>query len=306
MTAILWFRQDLRLYDNPALLHLSQHHDTFIPIYIWDETFPYPMGSAQKWWLHHSLHALQKDLKAKHNATLLLRRGNPQEILEKIILKTNSSGLFWNCCYDPYSLKRDQKIKEHLSKRIKVESFNGSLLFEPSTILNQSKKPFRVFTPFYKACITRANLSNSIPSPANCKGVSASLQSDILSDWNLLPTQPNWAKKFEQFWIPGEEGAQQQLKEFLKKGLPHYAEARDFPSKRITSRLSPYLHFGEVSPHQIWSDVQHSKTDAKDIRKFQSELMWREFSYYLLFHFPTIPHKNFKSAFNKFKWSENK
>lgn len=306
MTAILWFRQDLRLADNPALSALAQVHTSFIPLYIWDETSPHAMGGAQKWWLHHSLVSLDKSLKEKYNAPLLLLKGNPQKILETVIEKTKANALFWNRCYDPHAIQRDTKIKEHFKNKLSVESFNGSLLWEPWEILNQSKKPFRVFTPYYKACLAAVKPAEPSSKPKGLKGLSSSFKSQTLDDWKLLPTQPNWAKGFEGVWNPGEKGGQAQLNKFLNHGLHHYDKGRDFPGQDNVSRLSPHLHFGEVSPHQAWYAAQDSEASPKNIAKFQSELGWREFSYYLLFHFPTLPKENFNPTFNEFQWTQNK
>ena len=306
MTAILWFRQDLRLADNAALSAIAQNHTNFLPVYIWDETNPHPMGGAQQWWLHHSLAALDKSLQEKYGAPLLLLKGNPQDLLQQIVTSTKATSLFWNRCYEPHAIQRDTKIKEHFKTQLSVQSSNGSLLFEPWEVLNQSEKPFRVFTPFYKACLSRLKPAEPSGTPTGLKGISCSVKSHTLSDWNLLPTQPNWAKGFDPVWTPGEKGAHAQLKKFLDHGLHDYGKGRDFPAQESVSRLSPHLHFGEISPHQAWYAAQDSDATPQNIAKFQSELGWREFSYYLLFHFPTLPKENFNPTFDQFQWVNNR
>lgn len=306
MTALLWFRHDLRLTDNPALSALARDYNSFIPVYIWDDTTPTPMGGAQKWWLHHSLAALDQALQEKYNTPLLLLKGDPQKQLENLVEQTKAQGLFWNRCYDPHAIQRDTNIKDHFKNRLSVQSFNGSLLFEPWEILNQSKKPFRVFTPFYKACLNTLKPSQPTDAPTALKGFHPQPQGHHLKDWDLLPTQPNWAQGFEPVWTPGEKGAHAQLKKFLDHGLHDYDKGRDFPAQESVSRLSPHLHFGELSPHQAWYAAQDSDASPKNISKFQSELCWREFSYYLLFHFPTLPRENFNPTFNQFEWQANK
>jgi deoxyribodipyrimidine photo-lyase len=306
MTAILWFRQDLRLTDNPALFHIARHYKDFIPLYIWDETDPTPMGSAQRWWLHHSLLALETSLKTTYNAPLFLFRGNPLTLLKEIIHETKAEGLFWNRCYEPHAIKRDIQIKNSFKNTLQVESFNGSLLFEPWEVSTKSNSPFRVFTPFQKAALQRLTPREPLASPRLLKFKKTSLKGEALSSWKLLPPRPNWAVNFSSLWEPGEAGASKKLKVFKKTNLSHYARQRDYPHDAATSLLSPHLHLGEISPHQVWHAVQESDASRENISKFQSELLWREFSYHLLFHFPTLPSKNFNPTFNKFAWKENK
>lgn len=305
MTAILWFRQDLRLTDNPALHHIAQHYEDFIPLYIWDETDPICMGSAQKWWLHHSLSALDASLKDVYKSPLVLLKGDPLIVLEKIIQKTKAQGLFWNRCYEPHAIKRDTKIKNSFKNIINVESFNGSLLSEPWEVLTKSKSPFRVFTPFVKATFHHLSPRKPIDLSRALKFKHADVKGEPLDSWKLLSSRPPKAANFSSVWEPGEQGAHKKLKQFVKAGLIHYAKHRDFPNIPGTSLLSPHLHFGEISPHQAWHTAEESTVSRESINKFQSELMWREFSYYLLFHFPTLPSKNFNSVFNNFAWKEN-
>lgn len=248
MTAILWFRQDLRLSDNPALSYVSQHYKTFIPLYIWDETTPFQSGSAQKWWLHHSLEALDQSLKETYKIPLFLFRGNPLTLLKKIIQETHAEGLFWNRCYDPHSLERDTKIKSFFKKDLTVESFNGSVLFEPWEILNKSKKPFRVFTPFYKTCIQHLEPHAPLKRSSSLEGHKTSLKGDALSNWKLLPTSPNWAVNFSSCWTPGEQGAKKKLQHFLSHGLSDYEKERDYPANPATSCLSPTFILVKSAP----------------------------------------------------------
>lgn len=308
MPAIVWFRQDLRLSDNPALSYAVENHASIIPIYIYDETKPtsLQMGGAQKWWLHHSLESLNTQLKEKYQSKLFLFKGNPLEILKKLVKETKATGLFWNRCYDPHAIDRDKKIKSFFKESLSVESFNGSLLFEPWDVSTKSKKPYQVFTPFYRFCHDNIMPRATMGKPKKIKATVSSLKSDTLESWKLLPTKPNWAKGFEPVWTPGEKGAQKRLKNFLTQGIHSYAEFRDFPQKEAVSRLSPHLHFGEISPHQAWYAAQESDASAKNKKKFQSELGWREFSYYILFHFPHIVRKNFNKKFDNFPWENNK
>ncbi len=305
-TAIHWFRQDLRLSDNPALDSAAQY-ETLIPIYILDEvnSGEFKMGAASKWWLHQSLTKLNESLDGK----LLVYQGNPHEILNKLIEEQEVSYVTWNRCYEPWRIDRDKEIKRNFEdKNLVVESFSASLLWEPWTISKDDGTPYRVFTPFYKkGCLNseeprlpagKVDLSNLY---------SEGLSSDSITDLNLLPTI-KWYKSFEEEWNPGEIGAEQNLNSFLDSGLLNYKEGRNFPSQEFVSRLSPHLHFGEISPNEVWYRAKTKEGISgieKSLAHFHSELGWREFSYYLLYHFPDLPNKNFQEKFDIFPWQEN-
>jgi deoxyribodipyrimidine photo-lyase len=305
-TAIHWFRQDLRLSDNPALDSAAQY-ETLIPIYILDEvnSGEFKMGAASKWWLHQSLTKLNESLDGK----LLVYQGNPHEILNKLIEEQEVSYVTWNRCYEPWRIDRDKEIKRNFEdKNVTVESFSASLLWEPWTISKDDGTPYRVFTPFYKkGCLNseeprlpagKVDLSNLY---------SEDLSSGSIKDLNLLPTI-KWYKSFEEEWNPGEIGAEQNLNSFLDSGLLNYKEGRNFPSQEFVSRLSPHLHFGEISPNEVWYRAKTKEGISgieKSLAHFHSELGWREFSYYLLYHFPDLPNKNFQEKFDIFPWQEN-
>ena len=305
-TAIHWFRQDLRLSDNPALDSAAQY-ETLIPIYILDEvnSGEFKMGAASKWWLHQSLTKLNESLDGK----LLVYQGNPHEILNKLIEEQEVSYVTWNRCYEPWRIDRDKEIKRNFEdKNVAVESFSASLLWEPWTISKDDGTTYRVFTPFYKkGCLNseeprlpagKVDLSNLY---------SKDLSSDSITDLNLLPTI-KWYKSFEEEWNPGEIGAEQNLNSFLDSGLLNYKEGRNFPSQEFVSRLSPHLHFGEISPNEVWYRAKTKEGISgieKSLAHFHSELGWREFSYYLLYHFPDLPNKNFQEKFDIFPWQEN-
>ena len=305
-TAIHWFRQDLRLSDNPALDSAAQY-ETLIPIYILDEvnSGEFKMGAASKWWLHQSLTKLNESLDGK----LLVYQGNPHEILNKLIEEQEVSYVTWNRCYEPWRIDRDKEIKRKFEdKNVAVESFSASLLWEPWTISKDDGTPYRVFTPFYK----KGCLNSEEPRlPAGKVGLSnlysEDLSSGSITDLNLLPTI-KWYKSFEEEWNPGEIGAEQNLNSFLDSGLLNYKEGRNFPSQEFVSRLSPHLHFGEISPNEVWYRAKTKEGISgieKSLAHFHSELGWREFSYYLLYHFPDLPNKNFQEKFDIFPWQEN-
>ncbi|MBA2650414.1 MAG: deoxyribodipyrimidine photo-lyase [Legionella sp.] len=304
--AIVWFRQDLRLYDNPAFAEACRHHDKIIPIYILDK-IQAPVEGAQRWWLHHSLESLDKSLK-KLGLNLCLRQGKAIDVLKQVAQEFQIKTIYWNRCYDPVAIERDTLIKNIFqTSGMNIVSTNGSLLHEPWQIKNMSGVFFKVFTPYWRACLKQMN----IPEPYTSSSIPKALEapSDSLASWKLLPTMPNWAKGFGDYWQPGEEGAYKKLAHFVDTNLKNYNTARDIPAKNATSRLSPHLHFGEISPWQIWRTIKEATLDKdcdlKSAERFLSEIGWREFSYYLLYHVPSLPNANYKSNFDGFPWEND-
>lgn len=302
-TALIWFRQDLRLADNPSLFEACSNHKQVIPIYILDEKNS-ALGEAQKWWLHHSLQALSNSLTTQLGLKLILRKGTPLEIILDLVKAVGIDAIYWNRCYEPNSIERDKKIKiTFKNSGIDVFSFNGSLLNEPWTISNKKGDFFKVFTAYWKTC--RQALISQPEQLITNNPASVEVMSDELHDWRLLP-HIEWASRFSDFWSPGEAGALQQLNKFITHYLYHYKTNRDIPEKNATSHLSPHLHFGEISPWAVLRAVEYAKlaphSDLAGAEHFLSELGWREFSYYLLYHVPSLPYKNFKSEFDAFPW----
>lgn len=303
---IVWFRQDLRLLDNPALDYACKI-GSIIPLYILDDTLPdWDMGSAQNWWLHHSLTDLGKNLD-KYKVQLILRKGNPEKILGEIIAVTGAKFVTWNRCYNPQSIIRDTKLKQLLiEKNIEVKSFNGSLLLEPGSVTNKSGTYFKVFTPYWKECLARINPKPILEIP-QFTSHALNIKSDDLSDWNLLPTKPDWAEGFKTYFSPGEKGAHEKLTDFLENDIGQYGVNRDIPGIKGTSLISPHLHFGEISINYIFSRLNEviGKTHLSGAYKYLSELGWREFSYHLLYNFPDLPRKAFNPKFADFPWTDN-
>ncbi len=299
---ICWFRQDLRLADNPALFEAAQKGEV-LPVYILDdENADWALGSAGRWWLHHSLAALNKALKGK----LHIYKGKAEDIIFKLCLKFNIGAVFWNRCYEPWRMVRDEKIKKNLmSQGIEVKSFNGSLLWEPWEILKKDHSPYKIFTPYYKQAYQKSFdiTLRPLPVPSHLSLARSSYEGITIEDLRLLPCIP-WHTKLETYWNIGENSAHQALHLFLKNGIKDYDKGRDFPGKSITSRLSPHLHFGEISPCIIWDHISRLPYD-ENIASYKRELGWREFSYYLLYHFQDLPDRNLKSKFDNFPWKHN-
>ncbi|KTD62486.1 cryptochrome/photolyase family protein [Legionella shakespearei] len=306
-TAIFWFRQDLRCYDNPALTLACKNHQKIIPLYIKEIKPALAMGGAQLWWLHHSLLSLKSNLQ-QVNLDLYLRQSDPMTLFKELISQYQVEAVYWNRCYEPMHSARDQAIKTELKAMgIQVISCNGSLLHEPWEVMNQSGNYFKVFTPYWKQCLRQMQprpLMNVAKWP-----LSQSIPSDPLDEWNLLPKKPDWAVGFASYWQPGEQGALANLDLFIDEYLSGYKEHRNEPGTSGTSRLSPHLHFGEISPQQVWAAIQQVMRepgcDLLSAETYLAELGWREFSYQLLYHFPQLMEANFKPQFDAFPWQND-
>ncbi len=295
---IVWFRQDLRIKDNPALFEAAQRGEV-VPVYILDTSTrnKLPLGEASKWWLHKSLKSLRES-----GVPLIIEQGNLLPILERILKQTESDAIYWNRCYEPHAIARDKKIKKELEC---TQSFNGSLLFEPWTIQTKSADFYKVFTPFWKACLASPDPRDTLSQP-KLKWADNLPTGLAIEDLELLPQNPNWAEGFDNYWKPGEQGAYQKLTDFLENKLHNYDKGRDLPAEDWTSKLSPHLHWGEISPNQVWEAVNRSSNPSdKNTQRFLAELGWREFSYNLLYHFPDLPENPFQKKFSVFPWHDD-
>ncbi|HYW45365.1 MAG TPA: deoxyribodipyrimidine photo-lyase [Bryobacteraceae bacterium] len=301
---LLWFRQDLRLSDNPALSAALERRSPVIPVFIWapEEEGDWPPGAASRWWLHHSLASLRAALE-RRGSRLIIRRGPTAAALSGLVTESDASAVLWNRRYEPAAVARDRELKSKLrDSGLIAESFNGSLLFEPWTIRNSSEQPFRVFTPFWRACLTKPLTAISEDAPEHMLSPDQWPHSLDLAGLSLEPAV-DWAGGFRQVWQPGESGARSQLRRFLREALAEYPVNRDRPSLVGTSRLSPHLHFGEISPGAVQRAIlglangNHGACEA-----YLRQLGWREFAYHLLYHHPQSPHQALRQEFAAFPW----
>ena len=309
---LVWFRQDLRLQDNPALTAAVKRGGAVIPVYILDDAGDghWPMGAASRWWLHHSLERLGESLRAR-GSRLLLARGESDKVLPALLQQTGATAVYWNRRYEPAGIAQDKAIKAGLTAAgLDVKSFNSALLFEPHTVQNKSGGPFQVFTPFWKHCQT-LDVGEPGRLPAGNFAAPAKWPVSIeLTGLNLLP-KIKWDGVMAQTWEPGEAAAMKRLKRFAAQATVDYADQRNFPSTDGTSALSPSLHFGEVGPRQIWAAVRALSQDSgvfpasRGAQVFLSEVGWREFAYHLLFHFPRTPEEPLRGEFAAFPWQKN-
>ena len=302
MTSIVWFRQDLRIADNPALLRAAEAGPV-IPLYILDDETPGPWktGAAARWWLHHSLKSLGASL-AGLGAPLVLRRGAAPEVLAAIVRETGAERVFAERMVEPWAQKRDNDCT--LALRETSAAFHllpPNLLFAPGDISTGSGGPFRVFTPFHRKCMADIGTPRCEKAPDALAAPSRMPKGDALASWHLPPRGPAWADGFKSVWKPGEEGAGLKLERFLADSLETYAEGRNRPDLSGTSMLSPHLSWGEMSVRQVWNAAGgRPGCDA-----FLREIVWREFCHHLLSHFPHLPERPLNKRFESLAWEEN-
>jgi deoxyribodipyrimidine photo-lyase len=308
---IHWLRHDLRLDDNAALTAAARR-GAVVPVFIWapEEEAPWEPGAASRWWLHQSLEKLAAAL-AKVGAPLVIRRGPSLDALRKLAKETGATHVAWNRRYEPAVVERDKGIKKALAADgLEVESFNGSLLFEPMQVATKEGKPYQVFTPFWKTLLAREEPAEPLAAPRKLTGVEKQPTSLAIDSLALLPAI-DWAGTMRSTWTPGEAGGAKRLGRFLERGLSGYGTERDRPDHEGTSSLSPHLHFGEISPRRVWHAVREAvggKPAAKIVGSpevYLRELGWREFAHHLLYHFPHTADAPLRADYARFPWAQD-
>ena len=306
-TTIVWFRKDLRIHDNPAFFQAASK-GSVIPIFIWSEVEESQMrqGSASRWWLHQSLVVLQQRLASK-GIPLLIRKGKAIQVLEEIIEETSADGLYYNERYEPSIAERDRGISTSLrTKEFEVRTFNAHLLLDTDQLMTIQKTPYKVYTSFQKRFL-RERIPLSLPAPDRVQGVDQSLFTLTVEELGLLPNT-SWNSKLHDYWKPGEIEAIGRWNLFVNDDLERYGEGKDFPALPDVSKLSPHIAFGEISIRGIWHSLQRQIEQSKEHRMdksidaFLKQLIWREFAYHQLVHFPEITSKPLRSNFEKFPW----
>jgi deoxyribodipyrimidine photo-lyase len=303
--SLLWFRQDLRLADNAALTAAAAKGPV-IALYVLDDETPgaWKWGGASRWWLHKSLESLGQKI------PLILHHGRADDVIARVLQEIGASSLHFTRDYAPWSGALEQRVKDICeSSGASCHRYGGFLLHEPESIRNGSGDPYKVYTPFSRTCFSTGEPRALKPVP-KFENFAGPISTEKRSDWNLLPTNPDWSAGLAEAWQPGEEGAIHLLHNFLDDGLIDYAEGRDRPDKSFTSRLSAHLHWGEISPHQIWHATRSAMARANGAldrsgEKFLKEVLWREFSYHLLHHWPHFPDQPFKPEYADFPWEDD-
>lgn len=305
---IVWLRRDLRLYDNPALYAACSEAQRVIPVYVYapEEELPWPPGAASRWWLHHSLHALETSL-SSIGSRLVVIRGDTLSVLMMLREQTGAAAVYWNRLYDPVTIARDTRVKSALeSIGVRTRSFPGYLVREPWEVKTGDDSPYKVYTPYSRASLQLgdppAPVDEARPGPSG----NDDPQGDGIDALQLLPTI-RWDAGFYEYWRAGESAAWRRVATFIDSIAASYDRTRDQPAVDGTSRLSAHLHFGEISPRALWHAVvnglgEHGVADSA--YPYLRQLLWRDFAHQLLFHFPRITEENFKPAFDGFPWKE--
>ena len=307
MSTLIWFRDDLRLADHPALHAAADDPDGVVALYILDEESPgaRPLGGAARWWLHHSLTRLAASL-AELGIPLVLRRGAAAGVLASVVRETGVARVVWN---RRYGAERhiDATIKHDLrAAGVAATSFAGSLLHEPWTVQTGEGRPYRVYTPFWRACLAGPPPAAPLAAPTALRQA-APARSELLADWALTPSRPDWSEGLAVRWVPGEQEALAKLDRFVASGAPNYASRRDFPAETVGSELSPHLRWGEISPRTIWARALAS---GADLGTFLSEVGWREFAWHTTFHHTADPGSaglhtlGINAQFDAFPWRD--
>ncbi|THD48035.1 MAG: deoxyribodipyrimidine photo-lyase [Bradyrhizobium sp.] len=309
---IVWFRDDLRLSDHPALHAAAATGRPVICLYVFDEPSRMaqvrPLGGAARWWLAQSLRALQKRLKAV-GAPLVLRGGSAARIIAEVARATGSGAVFWNeIAQAPHRAAANEVAAALKQIGVTPQSFPGDLLAAPADIRNKEGRGLRVFTPFWRRVQALGDPPRPLPAPDSLRP-GPNLASDTVESWQLEPTRPDWAGGLRDSWTPGELAGRQRLEGFLRDGLAGYAGRRDRPDRDGTSGLSPHLRYGETSPCQVWHAARFAMAErpalSGDTEKFLSELGWREFCRHLLFDVPDLATRNLQPSFDAFPWKHD-
>ncbi len=311
---IVWFREDLRISDNPALAQAAESGAPVLCIYVHDEASPgiRPLGAASRWWLAGSLRALDASLRER-GAALHVLHGSARDIVPALARAAGAGAVVWNRRYGAAEIAVDTGIKTALREAgIAASSFNGRLIHEPWTLTTKAGGPIRVYTPYWRAMRAKGAPDMPLAAPAALVGApfpaAGGLRAVPVDALGLEPTSPDWAGGMREAWTRGEEGAQARLEAFVTGGMAGYGEARNRPDMPATSQLSPHLRFGEISVRQCWHAAEHAEASGSvraspgDLETFLKELGWREFSYYLLHHNPELARRDYAPRFEAFPW----
>lgn len=297
---IVWFRRDLRLADQAAVVAAASQGPV-VPVYILDDETPKhrKMGGASRWWLHHSLKSLDADLRAK-GSRLILRRGKAADILAELAAEHGVQEIHALHHHEPWWLNAQKDLRTKLDGSAELVLHHGNYLLPPGTLKTGSGGPYKIYTPFWKSLRERMPPAEPMAAPEHISAPNVSPESDALDDWDLLPNKPDWAKGFADYWAPGEQGAQDSLEAFVDKAV-QYDEGRNLPSEQLVSRLSPHLHFGEISPATIWNRI--AGQGAK-VETYLKEIVWRDYAQNVIQQFPQYGGESYREKFRAFPWRD--
>jgi deoxyribodipyrimidine photo-lyase len=308
---IVWLRQDLRTSDHLPLWSAIERGGPVLPVFVWapEEEGAWALGGASRWWLHQSLTSLAQELESL-GSRLIVRCGNSLEVLLELIRASGADAVYWQRRYEPAAIARDTMVKQRLrADGVEAISFAGGVLFEPWEVETKGGSPYKVFTPFWRACTAAKAPAAPLPCPERIPAPSHWPTSLPLAELKLEPTI-GWASGMRDAWRVGSVGAREELQRFLEHGLKEYEEERNRPDQVGVSRLSPYLHFGEISPREVWQQVQATMKRKPSTRQggeaYLRQLIWREFAHHLLYHFSHTPTEPLREEFAKFPWENDR
>lgn len=303
---VVWFRADLRLEDHPALAAAAAQ-EPIVALYVLDDVSPgrWALGGAARWWLDGSLRALSAEL-ARHGVNIVLRKGAAEDVVPAVAQAAGASAVHCSRAYEPWACAQEARTKANLDRLgIVLKRFPGTLLVEPEALATKTGGPYRVFTPFWRALST-GDVRRALPKPRHITAADVTLPGETLDDLDLTPRKPDWAAGLRAAWSPGARAARQRLDAFITSRLDGYADHRNRPDLPGTSRLSPHLRHGEISPAACWQAAKvQAEPDNRGLETFLKEIVWREFSYHLLFHFPSLPEAPLRGEFAAFPWARD-
>jgi deoxyribodipyrimidine photo-lyase len=311
-TALVWFRQDLRLADNPALQAAVASGASIVPVFIWSpaEEGDWAPGAASRWWLHQSLQRLHESLEQR-GSQLIIRQGPALQMLCELAADTGATAVYWNRRYEPAAVAIETQLRQSLpAAGLVAHSYQSALLCEPWTVQTGTGGPYQVFTPYWRTWLQQVKVPAPTASPEALAAPAHWPHSVPLTALKLQSSLP-WSASLAEHWTPGEAQARQQLLQFARLGLSDYATARDRPDQDGTSRLSAHLHWGEISPRQVWTAVAKASERAGDTTgqwqqgRYIAELVWREYAAHVLHHYPTLPERPKNPQFERMVWRDD-
>lgn len=311
--SIVWFQNDLRLSDHQTLRAAAARHGPVVPVYVYspEDEGDWAIGGASRWWLHHSLAALDQALR-KVGSRLIVRHGPVSDALRELVDSTGATAVHWSRRYEPHAARVQDRASDMLrGLGVQGIAHDGCLLVEPESLRTSEGRPYQVFTRFWNAALPRIKVEPPLKAPSAISAPKSWPVSVPLQQLELLP-DVDWAAGMRQTWTPGEYGAKARLDRFVDEALPEYAEDRNRPDREGCSRLSPHLHFGEISPRQVWGALarrwltSRSEKATESLRVFLAELGWREFAHHLLHHFPDTTSEPLRPEFAKFPWRDDR
>ncbi len=304
-TTLLWFRHDLRLADNRALLAAMESGRAVLPVYVLDEAAGerWAPASASRWWLHHSLAALDASLRERGATLLLLRRGDAAALIPELAREAGAREVHAGVMHEPWARARDAAVAATLQAQgSALHLHRVATLYAPDRIATKAGGRYGVYTPFANACRALGEPDPPLPAPDRIAGANPPA-SDDLGSWGLLPTAPDWAGGMRETWTPGEAGAAGRLARFMERSVAGYDQDRNIPGRDSTSMLSPHLHWGELSPNQVWQ-AAHQSGSGRALDVFLAELLWHEFAAYLLWNNANLPDAPLRAAFSRLPWRD--